>query len=39
MATVSVSASGVVQAKRPGKAAIKVVSIFDPFNSDEVVII
>lgn len=37
-ATISVSAYGVVQAKRPGKATIKVVSIFDPLNSDEVVI-
>lgn len=37
-ATVSVSAYGVVQAKNPGKATIKVVSIFDPFNYDEVVI-
>lgn len=38
MATVSVSASGVIQAKKPGKAAVKVVSIFDPFNYDEVMI-
>uniref|UniRef100_A0A5B7BTW7 BIG2 domain-containing protein n=1 Tax=Davidia involucrata TaxID=16924 RepID=A0A5B7BTW7_DAVIN len=38
MATVSVSASGVVQAKKPGKATIKVVSIFDPLNYDEVVV-
>ncbi|CBI34863.3 unnamed protein product, partial [Vitis vinifera] len=38
MATVSVSASGVIQAKKPGKAAVKVVSIFDPFNYDEVVV-
>lgn len=38
MASVSVSASGIVQAKRPGKATIKVVSIFDSFNYDEVVI-
>lgn len=38
MATVSVSASGVVQAKKPGKAAVKVASIFDPFNYDEVMI-
>lgn len=38
MNTVSVSAHGVVQAKKPGKATIKVVSIFDPFNYDEVVI-
>ena len=36
MATVSVSAYGVVQAKKPGKAIIKVVSIFDSFNYDEV---
>ncbi|KAL6960548.1 hypothetical protein U1Q18_038311 [Sarracenia purpurea var. burkii] len=38
MVTVSVSAYGVVQAKKPGKATIKVVSNFDPFNYDEVVI-
>ncbi|KAA8548147.1 hypothetical protein F0562_004591 [Nyssa sinensis] len=38
MATVSVSASGVVQAKKPGKATIKVVSIFDPLNYDEVIV-
>lgn len=36
MTTVSVSTSGVVQAKKPGKATIKVVSIFDSFNYDEV---
>ena len=36
MATVSVSAYGVVQAKKPGKATIKVVSMYDPFNYDEV---
>ncbi|KAK9272744.1 hypothetical protein L1049_003121 [Liquidambar formosana] len=38
MAIVSVSASGVVQAKKPGKATVKVVSIFDSLNYDEVVI-
>ncbi|OVA20622.1 Bacterial Ig-like [Macleaya cordata] len=38
-ATVSVSASGVVQAKKPGQATIKVVSVFDSINYDEVVII
>ncbi|PRQ54034.1 putative invasin/intimin cell-adhesion [Rosa chinensis] len=38
MGIVSVSASGVVQAKKPGKATIKVLSIFDSFNYDEVVI-
>ncbi|KAL2939116.1 hypothetical protein RDABS01_022565 [Bienertia sinuspersici] len=32
---VSVSATGVIQAKRPGKVAIKVVSIFDNLNFDE----
>lgn len=37
MTTVSVSALGVVQAKKPGKATIKVVSIFDPINYDEVI--
>lgn len=36
MSIVSVSASGVVQAKKPGKATIKVLSIFDSFNYDEV---
>ncbi|CAL9014723.1 unnamed protein product, partial [Prunus brigantina] len=30
------SASGVVQAKKPGKATIKVLSIFYSFNYDEV---
>ncbi|KAJ4729295.1 nuclear pore complex protein [Melia azedarach] len=38
MGTVSITASGVVQAKKPGKATVKVVSIFDSFNYDEVVI-
>ncbi|PSS30358.1 Nuclear pore complex protein [Actinidia chinensis var. chinensis] len=38
MATVSVSAYGVVQAKKPGKVTVKVVSMYDPFNYDEVVI-
>ncbi|XP_028091019.1 nuclear pore complex protein GP210 isoform X1 [Camellia sinensis] len=38
MGIVSVSAYGVVQAKKPGKATIKVVSNFDPFNYDEVII-
>ncbi|KAK9119821.1 hypothetical protein Scep_017914 [Stephania cephalantha] len=38
LATVYVSASGVVQAKKPGKATIKVVSAFDPMNFDEVVV-
>ncbi|XP_048503398.1 nuclear pore complex protein GP210 isoform X3 [Beta vulgaris subsp. vulgaris] len=32
----SVSNMGVVQAKRPGKATVKVVSIFDNLNFDEV---
>lgn len=35
---VSVSAYGVVQAKKPGKAIVKVVSFFDSLNYDEVVI-
>ncbi|ERN13772.1 hypothetical protein AMTR_s00049p00191680 [Amborella trichopoda] len=35
---VSVSASGYVQAKRPGQAIIKVESVFDSLNYDEVVI-
>lgn len=38
MAIVSVSASGVVQAKKPGKATIKVLSIYDSFNYDEVIL-
>ncbi|XP_042500148.1 nuclear pore complex protein GP210 [Macadamia integrifolia] len=38
VATVSVSASGVVQAKKPGQATIKVTSVFDSLNYDEVVI-
>ena len=36
MSTVSVSASGVVQAKKPGKATIEVLSVFDSLNYDEV---
>lgn len=36
MSVVYVSAHGIVQSKRPGKAIIKVVSIFDSFNYDEV---
>lgn len=36
MSIVSVSAHGIIQSKRPGKAIIKVVSIFDSFNYDEV---
>ncbi|CAL5434444.1 unnamed protein product [Camellia sinensis] len=35
MGIVSVSAHGVVQAKKPGKATSKVVSNFYPFNYDE----
>ncbi|EXC20346.1 hypothetical protein L484_020567 [Morus notabilis] len=38
MSIISVSASGVVQAKKPGKATIRVLSVFDSFNYDEVVI-
>lgn len=34
----SVSATGVVQAKRPGKAIVKVISIFDSLNFDEVTV-
>jgi nuclear pore complex protein Nup210 len=37
-ATVSVSAYGTIQAKRPGKATITVVSVFDSFNFDEVAV-
>ncbi|CAM8898328.1 unnamed protein product [Rhodiola kirilowii] len=36
VSSVSISASGVIEAKKPGKATIKVVSIFDPNNYDEV---
>ncbi|EYU30352.1 hypothetical protein MIMGU_mgv1a025404mg, partial [Erythranthe guttata] len=35
---VSVSASGIVRARKPGNATIRVVSIFDPLNYDEMVI-
>ncbi|KAE8694382.1 GP210 protein [Hibiscus syriacus] len=35
---VSVTAYGVVQAKKPGKATVKVVSSFDSFNYDEVMV-
>ncbi|XP_054801518.1 nuclear pore complex protein GP210 [Prosopis cineraria] len=35
---VSVSAVGVVQARKPGKATIKVLSIYDSLNYDEVVV-
>ncbi|CAK7328121.1 unnamed protein product [Dovyalis caffra] len=38
MATVSISPFGVLQAKKPGKATVRVVSIFDSSNYDEVVI-
>lgn len=38
MDIVSVSASGIVQSKNPGKATIKAVSIYDPLNFDEVLI-
>lgn len=34
----SVSAMGVVQAKRPGKAIVKVLSVYDGLNFDEVAI-
>lgn len=37
MSTVSVSASGVVQAKKPGKATVKVQSVYDSLNYDEVI--
>ncbi|XP_027357563.1 nuclear pore complex protein GP210 isoform X2 [Abrus precatorius] len=36
--TVSVSAFGIVQAKKPGKATIKVLSVYDSLNYDEVII-
>ncbi|XWS40691.1 hypothetical protein CRYUN_Cryun17cG0017400 [Craigia yunnanensis] len=35
---VLITAYGVVQAKKPGKATVKVVSSFDSFNYDEVVV-
>ncbi|GAV68566.1 RRM_1 domain-containing protein/Big_2 domain-containing protein [Cephalotus follicularis] len=38
MATVSISVSGIVQAKKPGNATVKVVSVFDSLNYDELVI-
>ncbi|KAL3629180.1 hypothetical protein CASFOL_026402 [Castilleja foliolosa] len=38
MAVLSVSVSGVVQAKKPGKATIRAVSLFDPLNYDEMII-
>ncbi|KAL0377391.1 UNVERIFIED_CONTAM: Nuclear pore complex protein [Sesamum radiatum] len=38
MTVASVSASGIVQAKRPGKATITAVSIFDSLNYDEMVV-
>ncbi|CAA0820165.1 Nuclear pore complex protein GP210 [Striga hermonthica] len=38
MAALSVSASGIVQAKKPGKAIVRAVSIFDSLNYDELVI-
>ncbi|CAN4080170.1 unnamed protein product [Withania somnifera] len=38
MAIVSVSAFGIVQAKRPGKVTIKAVSVFDSLNYDEIVV-
>ncbi|CAI0454950.1 unnamed protein product [Linum tenue] len=36
--TVSISTSGIILAMKPGKATVKVVSGFDPFNYDEVLI-
>ncbi|PIN01198.1 Nuclear pore complex, gp210 component [Handroanthus impetiginosus] len=38
MAVVSVSVSGIVQAKKPGKTTIRAVSVFDSLNYDELVI-
>lgn len=37
--TVSVSAFGIVQAKKPGKAIVKVLSIYDSLNYDEVILL
>ncbi|BAU00962.1 hypothetical protein VIGAN_11010600 [Vigna angularis var. angularis] len=36
--TVSVTAFGIVQAKKPGKATIKVLSVYDSLNYDEVLV-
>lgn len=36
--TVSISPFGVLQAKKPGKATVRVVSVFDSSNYDEVII-
>jgi uncharacterized protein YjdB len=38
ISTVSVSASGTIQAKNPGKATINVISVYDSLNYDEVVL-
>ncbi|MCH85883.1 nuclear pore membrane glycoprotein 210-like, partial [Trifolium medium] len=38
ISTVSVSASGTIQAKKPGKATIKVISVYDSLNYDEVLV-
>ncbi|KAL6506124.1 hypothetical protein OROHE_022653 [Orobanche hederae] len=38
ISTVSVSASGTIQAKKPGKVTIKVVSVYDSLNYDEVLV-
>lgn len=37
--TVSVSAFGIAQAKKPGKATIKVLSVYDSLNYDEVMLL
>nr|KYP54850.1 hypothetical protein KK1_001050 [Cajanus cajan] len=37
--TVSVSDFGIVQAKKPGKATIKVLSVYDSLNYDEVMLL
>lgn len=39
ISTVSVSASGTIQGKKPGKATIKVVSVYDSLNYDEVILL
>ncbi|CAI9087870.1 OLC1v1022055C1 [Oldenlandia corymbosa var. corymbosa] len=38
IAVVTVSASGVLQSKNPGKATIKAVSTYDLFNFDEIIV-
>jgi uncharacterized protein YjdB len=39
ISTVSVSASGTIQAEKPGKATIKVISVYDSLNYAEVILL